>query len=204
MKKAAEGSVRKFIRREFFPYWKLFLLLFAVGFALGTVFANVAYRSRGQDVIELQLFSLENFSSSQFYNKDYFFYLLPRRLMGMAGVQVIGATVLGTPLVIAELLMYGFFCGTFLGIVLLQNGIRGILLFAAALLPQYLIYVSAFLGMFTVICSMSGQVKWRTAFFGRKAVQYCLWCVLFLTVVLWGILLEAYVNPLLLQWLLKS
>ena len=78
------------------------------------------------------------------------------------------------------------------------------LLFAAALLPQYLIYVPAFLGMFTVICSMSGQVKWRTAFFGRKAVQYCLWCVLFLTIVLWGILLEAYVNPLLLQWLLKS
>ena len=117
---------------------------------------------------------------------------------------MIGATVLGTPLVIAELLMYGFFCGTFLGIVLLQNGIRGILLFAAALLPQYLIYVPAFLGMFTVICSMSGQVKWRTAFFGRKAVQYCLWCVLFLTIVLWGILLEAYVNPLLLQWLLKS
>ena len=32
---------------EFFPFWKLFLLLFAAGFVLGTVFANLAYQNRG-------------------------------------------------------------------------------------------------------------------------------------------------------------
>ena len=122
----------------------------------------------------------------------------------MAVLQVIGATVLGVPLVIAELLGYGFFFGTFLGIALLQNGIRGMLLFAAALLPQYLLYVPAAFGMFTVICYMSGQVIQRNRFFGKKAVQYSLWCLLFLTVVLWGILLECYVNPLILQWLIES
>ncbi len=195
--------MKKFIRRELFPYWKFFLLLFAGGFVLGTVFANLAYQYRGQDVAKLQLFTLEAVASSAPDSKPYFFYLLPRRLAGMAVLQVIGATVLGTPLVIAELLMYGFFCGTFLGIALLQNGILGMVLFAAALLPQYLIYVPAALGMFTVICCLSGQVVQRNRFFGRKAVQYCLWSLLVLTTVLWGILLEAYVNPLFLHWLLK-
>lgn len=202
--KGKGGSVRKFIKREFFPFWKLFLLLFAAGFVLGTVFANLAYQNRGQDVTELQMFSLEAVGSAVTDSKDYFFYLLPRRLAGMAVLQVIGATVLGVPLVIAELLGYGFFFGTFLGIALLQNGIRGMLLFAAALLPQYLLYVPAAFGMFTVICYMSGQVIQRNRFFGKKAVQYSLWCLLFLTVVLWGILLECYVNPLILQWLIES
>lgn len=174
------------------------------GFVLGTIFANLAYQNRGQDVAELQLFSLEAASSISIDGRDYFFYLLPRRLMGMAFLQVIGATALGTPLVIAELLMYGFFWGTFLGIVLLQNGIRGMFLFGVALLPQYLVYVPAFFGMYTVICCMSGQVMRKNIFFGRKALQYCLWSVLFLTVVLWGILLEAYVNPLFLQWIFKN
>lgn len=202
--KGKGGSVIKFIKREFFPFWKLFLLLFAAGFVLGTVFANLAYQNRGQDVTELQMFSLEAVGSAVPDSKDYFFYLLPRRLAGMAVLQVIGATVLGVPLVIAELLGYGFFFGTFLGIALLQNGIRGMLLFAAALLPQYLLYVPAAFGMFTVICYMSGQVIQRNRFFGKKAVQYSLWCLLFLTVVLWGILLECYVNPLILQWLIES
>lgn len=196
--------MRRLIKREFFPYWKFFLLLFAAGFVLGTVFANLAYRERRQDVMELQLFSLEAVGSSVPDYRSYFFYLLWRRLAQMAVLQVIGATVLGTPLVIAELLMDGFFCGTFLAITLLQNGIRGMLLFAAALLPQYLLYVPAALGMFTLICTMSGQVMRSSRFFGRKAVQYCLWSLLFLTVTLWGILLECYVNPLFLHFLFKS
>ena len=196
--------MKKFVRREIFPYWRFFFLLFAGGFVIGTIFANLAYQNRGQDVAELELFSLEAAGSALWNEKEYFFYLLPRRLAGMAALQVIGATALGTPLVITELLMYGFFCGTFFGIALLQNGIRGMCLFLAALLPQYLIYVPAAIGMFTVICCMSGQVMRRSSFFGRKAVQYCLWCVLFLTVVLWGILLEAYVNPPFLRWILKS
>lgn len=87
--------MRKFIKREFFPFWKLFLLLFAAGFVLGTVFANLAYQNRGQDVTELQMFSLEAVGSAVPDSKDYFFYLLPRRLAGMAVLQVIGATVLG-------------------------------------------------------------------------------------------------------------
>ena len=58
--------------------------------------------------------------------------------------------------------------------------------------------------MFTVICYMSGQCDTEKPFFGKKAVQYSLWCLLFLTVVLWGILLECYVNPLILQWLIES
>ena len=85
--KGKGGSVRKFIKREFFPFWKLFLLLFAAGFVLGTVFANLAYQNRGQDVTELQMFSLEAVGSAVPDSKDYFFYLLPRRLAGMAVLQ---------------------------------------------------------------------------------------------------------------------
>ena len=159
--------MRKFIKREFFPFWKLFLLLFAAGFVLGTVFANLAYQNRGQDVTELQMFSLEAVGSAVPDSKDYFFYLLPRRLAGMAVLQVIGATVLGVPLVIAELLGYGFFFGTFLGIALLQNGIRGMLLFAAALLPQYLLLLPIYF-----FCSVLAliRLKKRRQLKGKRGI----------------------------------
>lgn len=195
--------MKKIIRREFIPYWKFFVLLFLAGFVLGTVFVNVAYRNRGQDVAALQLFSLETVGNGTLDYEKYFFFLLPGRLGGMAAVQVIGATVLGPALVIAGLLAQGFLCGTFLGTALLQNGVKGMLLFLAALFPQCLLYIPAVLGMFTVISVMAGQVVQKGRFFGKGALRYCLWCLLFFTVTLWGVLVECYVNPAVLEWLLK-
>lgn len=195
--------MRKFIKRELVPYWKFFACLFLAGFLLGTVVLNFAYQRRGQDVAKLQLFTLEEAGQEALNYENYFFYLLPGRLGRMAVLQVIGATVLGTPLVMILLFVQGFLCGAFFGIALLQNGIRGMLVFLAALLPQYLIYVPAALGMYTVICVMAGQASMRGRFSGRKAIQYFLWCLLFLTVTLWGTLLECYLNPPLLCWFLK-
>lgn len=203
-RKGQGGFVRKMIKRDFFPYWKFFICLFLAGFILGTLFSNFAYRKRGQDVAKLQLFSLEAAGSESLNYEEYFFYLLPDRIGRMAVLQVIGATVLGIPMVIGVLLMQGFLCGAFLGITLLQNGVKGMFLFLAALLPQYLLYVPAVFGMYTVICCMAGEVTQRGRFPGKKAVQYCLWCLLFLTVTLWGILLECYLNPPLLRWFLKT
>lgn len=202
-KKKQEDFVKKIIKREFFPYWKFFICLFLAGVVLGTLFSNFTYRKRGQDVAKLQLFSLEESVSEPLDYEEYFFYLLPGRIGRMALFQVVGATVLGIPLVIAAILMQGFLCGVFLGVTLLQNGVKGMLLFFAALLPQYLFYAPAVLGMYTVICHMAGQVTQRGRFFGKNAVQYCLWCLLFLTVTLWGTLVEGYLNPLFLEWLLK-
>ena len=84
---------------------------------------------------------------------------------------------------------YGYFCV----ISISAFGAKGLLLCLVALFPQFLAYVPAYLGLVQLSERRREHVGWR-----KTAAVVFLFVILIV-----GILLESYINPLILQKLLK-
>ena len=125
------------------------LQLFAVGILAGILVMNI-----GESVL------LENtglFDEDVLYHMKYmtvdcnalFCYVLRKRLLTLLALAVLSTTYLGLAVCVGTVLWYGTATGGLMAAVVLRYGIKGILLAAACLFPQYILYfpaIFAFLG----------------------------------------------------------
>ena len=90
---------------------------------------------------------------------------------------------------------YGFLCGVFLSAAYLQNGMAGLLFFFLALFPQIFLYLAA-LFLMAAACSRMAETNHLAGGIQKKE-YFCFGVRYFfaLILLLWGILLESYVNP---------
>lgn len=84
---------------------------------------------------------------------------------------------------------YGYFCVMSIS----AFGMKGLLLCLLALFPQFCVYVPVYLGLVELSVHRRTYSSWR----GITAV------FIFLIILIVGILLESYINPLILQKMLK-
>ncbi len=181
------------------------LQLFAAGILAGILVMNI-----GESVL------LENtglFDEDVLYHMKYmtvdcnalFCYVLRKRLLTLLALAVLSTTYLGLAVCVGTVLWYGTATGGLMAAVVLRYGIKGILLAAACLFPQYILYfpaIFAFLGwgesVYRNIYLRNGLEPEKNILL-KKTGQLA--GIIGMTVA--GCAMEGFVNPLILTGLLK-
>ena len=119
---------------------------------------------------------------------------------------VLSLAVAGKYLLSGFLMLFGCSMGSMLSVLILRYGIKGMLLFFSLIFPQDFVYLPAMFGWVAVLA------EWNEKLLGGKSVIYRrgeekrrnfkrIFLLFVVTII--GILLECYVNPLLVKFCLK-
>lgn len=170
---------------------QLLVLFLAVGFFLGIIYENIVSRD---SVVLSELFfrsNLEHYLQTNIISEIYLWYVAKTRvflLMIVCGLSYFRWKKLFVGLCLT---LCGFFAGTVTVAAVIQLGIKGILLCIAGLFPQGIFYVMAY-SMLFVYWFRYPDSRWN-----RTKLLFVI--LMFLM----GIILEAYVNPVVVKMIIK-
>lgn len=175
-------------------YIRFFALWFAAGMTLGVLLLMASHTGM-KEGNSVRLFQAEAFLGRKISAKACFSYLLKVRLAPAFAGLLFGLTAIGAYFATAAVWAYGFLCGVFLSAAYLQNGMAGLLFFFLALFPQIFLYLAA-LFLMAAACSRMAETNHLAGGIQKKE-YFCFGVRYFfaLILLLWGILLESYVNP---------
>lgn len=177
---------------KIFHTQRIFLVLFMSGFLFGIIFANLAANNYLTDARIINEYELTEFANENKGNEEFVVYLIFLRLIPFAILFALSYSRIRKLIVFAFLTWTGFSCGLLMAMEIISIGISGIMLYFAGILPQYLFYVPAYVillwNMYT-----SASKKWSASKVGVMAA--------FMVI---GIVLEGYVNPFCLKWIIKK
>lgn len=166
-----------------------FLVFFLVGIILANLLGADGFQKNGG----LTRYYLKQFQYTDIHPPELLWHVGCNRLTLFFALLVLGTIPKGKWIHGLFVAWSGFAYGYFCVISITAFGTRGILLCLLALFPQFLAYVPAYLGL----VGLSGH---RREHAGWKGIMTVL---LLLAVLSVGILLESYINPIILQKVLK-
>lgn len=171
---------------------KLFLD-FLVLFLLGIVLANMLSADSFQQNGSLTRYYLKQFQYADIQTQELLWHVGCSRMILFVVLLVVGSlskTLWFHILFVAwSGFAYGYFCVLTIG----AFGAKGLMLCVLALFPQFLAYIPVYLGLVQLAGQQRTRAGWR-----RFAAIVCL-----LLGMVGGILLESYINPIILQKVLK-
>lgn len=136
-----------------------------------------------------------------------FYYVLRKRMLFLAVMAVLATTYLGYAVCVGAAAWFGMASGTFLSVLTLRYGIKGIFLAVVGVFPQYLLYVPAMVlllgwceSLYRAIYARGGSVDVTDKIFWMKKLGRL---GLIGASVALGCLMEGYLNPQLLAAYLK-
>lgn len=174
-------------------YWKFFLLLYLAGFGAGIVFTNLVWKYRLQDLEALTAFRFQ--TNLDTAGTGYLWYLIRKRCGSLLVWHVLGLTAAGSYAAAAGAVWAGFLGGILSAAAILQLGLTGIGLLAAASFPQAVLYAPAGLFYLSRISGMSARCREGIRITRKKYKEYLLACGAGISIILCGVMLEYYVNP---------
>lgn len=136
---------------------------------------------------------LNQYVSLELDHEKLFRYIGGYRISQYALLVCCGAMSAAIYLLGALIWCLGMVWGTMVSVSVIRLGIKGLLICAAGLVPQILFYIPAFGWVFLWL--------WKQ---GRSRKKYIVLLMAGLLFLMFGILTEAYVNPLILQHILKG
>lgn len=161
------------------------------------------------------LYSMKNMTVD---NNALFYYVLRSRI-GFALFMVVAATTyLGLFLCAGVTFWFGMSSGMFLSAALMRYGIKGIFLVAAAIFPQYLLYVPAMLALLLWCEKLCRNIYYQKSFRIQRAQEgggikklfplvggmgFAIQLIAACMALLAGCVLESYINPYVFTGLLK-
>lgn len=181
-------------------------VFFLAGFLIGVLYIYFVGNERGG---ETDFFSVQNLIQVTYMDidcKDYLGYLLRKRAGILLILVLISLALLGKYLLSGFLMILGCSMGSMLSVLAARYGFKGILLFFALIFPQDIVYIPVIFGWVVLLsgwneglfCSNDALRRKRNG--GHSSAVY----LLFLCgVTIIGVLLECYVNPMLVKWCLK-
>ena len=171
---------------------KQFLVFFMPGFLLGIIYVNfIAANYMAEPGIFSEYF-LDQFASMTIDAREYIWYLLRVRVLPYLALTVLAFTKVRKMAAVLFLFWTGISGGILISSAVANLGIRGSLLCAAGLLPQFLLYIPAYLVLLWYCCT-APQNRWNR--------QKTLFVALAMAT---GILLELYVNPVIVKAFLRA
>lgn len=186
------------------------IYLFTIGLFLGILAVNLGYDAWiengalfGADMILRLKNSMPNGSG-----------LLPcimrHRVVTVCMLGLLSTTVIGLPAVCAYICYCGLAAGCLLSVAVIRYGIRGLLLMAAGILPQGLLLIPSYMALFVWAVSVNRALYARSPYrehymrYSKQTyIRYGLQMAGIVAVVIMGCLLECYVNPQMLHFILK-
>lgn len=137
-----------------------------------------------------------------------FAFVLRKRMTLVVIMAVLATTYLGVGIGIAAVAWYGLSAGMFLTAALLRYGLKGFLLVAAGVLPQYLVYVPAFYALL-LWCDQTCRMIYYKGYYHREDTKTpilfgrVLPLIVIIIGMIIGCILESFLNPDILQGVLK-
>lgn len=170
---------------------QLLILFLAVGFLIGIIYENMVAKS---SVILAELFlrsNLERYLQTNIVSEKYLWYVVKARIILLAIISILSCFKWKKLFVILSLTVCGFFTGVMSVAAVMQLGIKGILLCIAGILPQGIFYVMAYSMLFAY------WFRYPESRWNRTKMLFVI--IMFLA----GIVLETYVNPVLVKLVIK-
>ena len=168
------------------------LAFFMPGFLFGVVYVNLIAKKY---IAELGIFSdyfLNQFQTAGIAAEEYFWYLFRLRVIPFLVLLGLSFTKMRKAAAVLFLIWTGISGGILISTAVLSMGIKGSLLCAVGILPQFIFYVPAYL-ILLWCCYSYPKTQWnrQKAVFAALAVSS-------------GMILEIFVNPSLVKAFLST
>ncbi|MCX4323722.1 MAG: stage II sporulation protein M [Lachnospiraceae bacterium] len=184
--------------------------LFMIGLFMGILFVNLGHDTWITNGSLLGTEMMNRLKSSRPAGEGLVGYILRYRLFTGCLLCLISTTLIGMPFLCAYICYMGLSAGCLLSVAVIRYGIRGLLFIAAVLFPQALLLVPAYIFLFFWAADVNrtlyargnqleGYERYSSRFYLKKGMQV----VGIMAVVIMGCLLESYVNPNIVQFVLK-
>lgn len=170
---------------------QLLIIFIAVGFFIGILYQNIVSTS---SIIPADVFvksNLQRYLQTDVITEKYLWYVIKERVMLLAIICILSCTKWKKLLVVATLGVSGFLGGVLTVSAVLRFGIKGILLCLMGVFPQMIFYGMAYFMLF-IYWFRFPERRWNHTKLIFVIVMF-----------LMGIILEAYVNPILVKWVIK-
>ena len=174
-------------------------LCFLMGFLLGTVLPNVLWKTKNGQEAAASLYFLTTFMDTGISGKEYLLEILKVRGSYLMLCVLCGFSIFGVPLSVVSSCILGLQTGAVLSVSVLQFGLTGGLVGLGFLMPHDLIYVPVWLMIMEEIFRKSREIWAKDGMLAVRFREYCLRTAVLSLVYSIGILLECYVNPILVE-----
>ncbi len=166
---------------------KQLLAFYMPGFLFGILYVNLADKQLGADLGIFSEYFLKQYRMTEIIAAEYLWYLLRSRMIPFLALLGLAFTKFRKISVILFLIWTGFSSGVLMSMAVFSMGIRGIILCIVGIMPQFLFYIPAYL-----------VVLWYSYTHprGQWNIQKSIFTGL---MVLLGLIMEVYVNPLLMK-----
>lgn len=166
-----------------------FLICFLVGIVLANLLGADSFQQNGS----LTRYYLKQFQYTDIQSQELLWHVGSQRLLLFLALLALGTLSKGRLVHVLFVAWSGFAYGYFCVISISAFGAKGLVLCLLALFPQFFAYVPAYLGLVQLSEHRREHAGWK----GMAAV------VFLLAMMVTGILLESYINPFILQKVLK-
>lgn len=190
-------------------YVKLFILLFMVGFLVGIVIANLGAKQFLNQAGIFGDYFFVKFQNTKVEFLELFWFVVQKRMKWIFLIWILSLTILGVPCIWVTYLWNGLLGGILLSLSVMRMGFGGILICFLGVLPQFFLYVPIiFLFLdkaYSVSLSQYGKHKKFSYSSSQKKdfLSYLSFLFLILVIMILGIFLESYVNPMIMKQILK-
>lgn len=184
--------------------------LFLIGLFTGILIVNLGHETWISNGSLLGTDMISRLKNSRPMGEGLIGYILRHRLFTVCLLSLSATTLIGMPILCLYICYTGLAAGCLLSVAVIRYGVRGLLFMAAALFPQAVLLVPAYIGFFVWAADLNrtlyapgtqleGYERYSRQFYAKKGAQV----IGIAIVVIMGCLLESYVNPKILHFILK-
>ena len=184
--------------------------LFTIGLFLGILIVNLGYDSWIKNGTLLGMDMIARLKNSMPDGGGLFGYTLKHRVFTVCMLGLLSTTVIGLPAVCGYICYSGLAAGCLLSVAVIRYGIRGLLLMAAGILPQGILLIPAYIALFIWAVGVNRMLYSKNPYkehymrYSRQIyIKKGLQIGGIIAVVIMGCLLESYVNPKMLHFILN-
>ncbi|TCT15023.1 stage II sporulation protein M [Natranaerovirga pectinivora] len=188
-----------------------FLILFVVGVIIGSIFANYLDPSQKDELGILNNYFLDKYSSITLNHIDLLRHIVLNRIRIVLYIWFFGLTFFGIPTIVIALLYFGISFGFMLSLGTIVYGSKGILLNLVFLFPHFLIYVPLVLYLIHKSFELCATLYYKKLAATKSYrlnnkqlfTEYILVLLLCTLVIIIGALVETFVNPGIVRWMIQ-
>ncbi|WP_346663676.1 stage II sporulation protein M [uncultured Merdimonas sp.] len=162
------------------------------GFLVGIIYSNLIAKDEIVDMGIFQEYFLTRFTQTDFLSAEFFLFVAKVRFLPAVLLAFLGITRFRKAAAVGMLVWTGFGFGLIMAAAVIKMGVKGLALCLAAFTPHLFFYGAGYLILLWHLLKYP-QIRWNYA--KTAAVVLFFLC---------GLLLECYVNPLLLELFLRS
>lgn len=186
------------------------IYLFMIGLFLGILIVNVGHDAWIKDGSLLGTDMIAHLKNSVPESSGLFAYIVKHRLFTVCMLGLLSTTMVGLLAVCGYICYIGLAAGCLLSVAVIRYGIRGLFLMAAGIMPQGILLIPAYMALFVWAVGVNrmlysknpykeAYLRYSKQIYLKKGVQI----IGIVIVVIIGCLLESYVNPKMLHFILK-